>query len=251
VKEIFGLLDREDKILTILFLVAFCSLFLFWVSRDWAEIFDGGKEIYGYGLNIVLGYLLSYLFYLINILLPKLRSRKDVYNCIGDYIAYLCFNSLMISDCLNKNHKDIQLLILHHHGISRSYQRGMAVNPNMFQEEVKKSDLILVEHMYEKIRSNAQSIEPSVTEFINSALYAYLPLRGIFSDLTSRDKILQSQIIFAESKKYSQIDPIGLIVKRYIRKINLLIEKEPMLFEYDLAIYLGDSTDKLKAYNPL
>lgn len=180
-----------------------------------------------------------------------MKKIKNTYNYIGDCLAYICFNSLMLADSFNMEQEKQRISVLSHMGIRVTYQSGMKVNLNNLQDTIRKYDIILIDQIYDKIRSNAPSVEPSIRDFINASLYVYIPFKRITELYIARDHILKGQDSYFNSKKYSQKDPIGFIVKRYKKKLDLLVKHEAELHNYDLVIYLGDSTDKLKTRKPI
>lgn len=242
-------LSKDDKILSGLFITSLLLVSVFWFFRDAPELFDGGDEVYDYALTIILGYIVSYIFYLINLLLPKIKSTKDAYRYVGDCLAYISFNTLMLADCFNRDHEKIEVKLLTQRGIRQAFQKGMELNCDEIQKNVNKYNILLIELVYEKIRTTSPIVENDLTDFINITLSHSINFDVMFKKFVHREQIIESQNRSCDCKRFSQNNAIGFIKSRFKKRLDLLRKHEHELDNFDLVIYLGDGEKKLRS-NP-
>lgn len=252
-KNRFKSYNSEHTTLSLFLLMSTIILFIGWLYRDVPEIFNGGDEIYDYIITIVLGYLVSYVFYYINIYRPKRRIIIDTCNYIGDCISYMIFNDFQLSDTINKDYSELEIIFLDPTGINTSFTKGIDISarpPQFVKPPVlirKEYSLLYRKLISEKTRNNIPRIEYKVIELLLLVLghdhrFNNLEIKTMSTRSELNNKIKEH----FEQLKNENINEINRIIKRVTLKLELLIKNEINLKNKDLAIIYGDTSNKLK-----
>lgn len=228
---------NEHGIINAIFILASIIVFLLWLNRDEPEWFSGAAELADITVNLCVGYLVSYVFYIINIYNPQKRKILNDCNFAGDCLAYMVFNQLQLSDILNG--KSTQAIFLG--------ALGNSFMPNA--NNMDKTQLSLALNRYandlqSKLIQNVRSNIPESELSINKLMFK-ISLGGsndqIFTAIAEKDYLIKSfndhiaKFGESDSKLTKQISKRALIKLKLLNQSE--IDKLPTL---ELGIQYGN-----------
>lgn len=90
-----------SKYESLMFWAAIFSLVLVvvrWISRDVPELFLGAEAAFEVIINLVMGYLVSYIFYLLNVYFPRENKKKQLLKEIATCLGIIHYNIQVFSE---------------------------------------------------------------------------------------------------------------------------------------------------------
>lgn len=229
--------DREDSVIGLLALAAIVALFTFWIFRDSPELFDGGDELYDYGVNLIIGVIVSYIFFHLNFLIPKKKRLKHSFKYIGECIGTICFNEITRVRTFEENASNLKVMNIM--GVRSSYINGIKESRVSIQADINKQNMGLLHNLLDIADKNTFSSRTVVVELVN-ALFPMISENYMISDYFrdwKHEKNNQMQTL--SCKRYSEGN-IGYVTNAAIKRLNYLLENESVMKSINLPVEYGE-----------
>ena len=225
--------------ITMLAIFAGVILFVLWSFRDADELFDGGAEVYSYGINLAVGFIVSYIFFYLNFLIPKKKELRSSLIYVGECIGTICFNEISRVRAFEPHIENLKIMNIM--GVKYQIRDIDPGNLMSIQEDINKENAYLLNNLLEMVDKNAFQLRVILVEMLNS-LFPLIAenYRMTECHINAEDKA-ESFIKIMSCKRYSGKSNIGAVSKSSIDRLNYLIESESKMRSINTAIQFGES----------
>ncbi len=231
--------DRADRIIDVVAILAIILMIAFWFYRDSSEIFDGGDEVYDYGVNLALGVIISYIFFYLNILYPKKKNLAHTLKYVGECIGTICFNEITRIRVFENDAANLKVMNIM--GVKFNYINGIEGQRPSIQRDINKQNIGLLTNLLDVLEKNAFSSRTVVVELMNS-LFPMITEDYVITECFTNCEDEKSKLINMMScKRYSETGNIRYVTKAAIGRLNYLLENEANMHSINSSIEFGDS----------
>ena len=232
--------EKEDKLITTITVFATFALFILWCFRDSPELFDGGTELYDYAINLFIGVIVAYIFFYLNVLVPKKRQLRHTLKYVGECIGTICFNEISKVKSFEIDAKNIKIMNIM--GVKIQHHDVTPTNRTSIQEDANIQNIHILTNLLDVVEKNAFHLRTNIVEVLN-ALFPLISEKYIMTQCnipTEHQKMSFTKTL--RCKRYSGRDNIGTITRTAIDRLDYLLDNESTMQSINTAIQFG--TDK-------
>ncbi|MBX4266519.1 hypothetical protein [Clostridium estertheticum] len=224
-------MKRKDRILMVLACFNFIGLCLYFVP----EAFYGGDKLYHeLLLPIFLGYLLSYLFYMITIYLPEKERYIQIRPKIEQQQYYVYTSLFQLMDELFDQHFHEELLsgTLSEDDFSVALQNKCLNRTYLFDEYAKEYILI-----GDKLKAVSEKIEIEISRIYSFHDYLFGEEINILGDIRTKlftyDLDRNAPVVVIDGKEFGLLCPnIEYMYRNYYEIYKLFLQLQKNVFTY-------------------